>query len=145
MFFSIPSVVIATVFSAVTHWQTVYVAANTARCESGPNIKDGAVVLQTARNRARKWKQSLLKVLKTPNAFAFDCPASPRHFQPEHLILGLQAVRGKLDVPEWAKKSMFYCGPADKPDICHARRAGKLGEFAHTFYSRYVTRKGRLI
>lgn len=54
----------------------------------------------------------------------------------EHLRLGWQFVRGTLDAPPWAKRALFYCGPADSPGSCE-RRGGEvvLGKIAHTYWT----------
>ena len=116
----------------------VVVAADVARCESGHNWGDGAVVLQTALNRAKKWGGSLIGQLTAPNQFAFGCPRYPRTWAVKHLHLGILAVADDLPVPPWARRSLFYCGPSDRPGDCQDRRSDPVGEVIHTFYARWA-------
>ena len=68
--------------NAVDTIKTIQLASNVVRCESGIDQKDGAVVLQTAVNRSKKFGYSLFDALSFPNAYATKCPISPRAWKP---------------------------------------------------------------
>lgn len=114
--------------------QTVYVAADVARCESSARYDDGAVVLQTAANRARKWRRPLLSILLQRAQFAHGCPERPRTWSPRHLVLGIEAATGNLRVPTWARDAMLYCGPSDTPAACQDLRRDPVGRVVHVYY-----------
>ena len=114
---------------------TVFVAANVARCESSARYDDGAVVLQTALNRARAWRRSLLGVLVQPRQFSWRCPVWPRTPALEHARLGLAAALGTLHAPPWARGAFEYLGPSDDPALASTRGA-VVGRLLHTFHGR---------
>ena len=129
--------------NAVDTIKTIQLASNVVRCESGIDPKDGAVVLQTAVNRSKKFGYSLFDALSFPNAYATKCPISPRAWKPHHLTLGVLATFDALPVPEWAHDAYFYCGPSDNPAVCHAGRKNLVGTLTHSFYEQYVPRSRR--
>jgi hypothetical protein len=123
--------------------KTINLASNVVRCESGIDKMDGAVVLQTAVNRSKKFGYSLFDALSFPNAYATKCPISPRAWKPHHLTLGILATFDVLPVPEWAHDAYFYCGPSDNPAVCHAGRKNLVGTLTHSFYEQYIPRSRR--
>lgn len=112
---------------------TVFVAANVARCESSARYDDGAAVLQTALNRAKAWRRSLLSVLTQRRQFAWDCPVWPRTPALQHLRMGVAAALGTLRAPEWAAGSFEYLGPSDRAELT-ATRGPEVGRLVHTFH-----------
>lgn len=114
---------------------TALVAANVARCESSARFDDGAAVLQTALNRARAWRRSLLDVLTQPGQFAWRCPLWPRSLDARHLRMGIAAARGTLQAPAWASGAFEYLGPSDRPALT-ATRGPAVGRLVHTFHGR---------
>lgn len=114
---------------------TAFVAANVARCESSARYDDGAAVLQTAVNRARAWRRSLLDVLTQPRQFAWRCPVWPRTPAVQHVRMGLAAALGTLQAPEWAGQAFEYLGPSDSPALA-ATRGPIVGRIVHTFHGR---------
>lgn len=108
----------------------IYLAASVARCESSARYDDGAVVLQTLRNRG-----GLLEALR-PHQFAVACPATLRTWSPRHVVLALQAAAGTLPVPDWARRAWHYTGRADRPGMCQRWRAEVVGRVVHTFCGR---------
>lgn len=123
--------------------KTIKLATNVVRCESGIDPQDGAVVLQTAVNRSKKFGYSLFDALSYPNAYATKCPESPRFWKPHHLTLGILATFDSLPVPAWAHDAYFYCGPSDNPAVCHAGRKNLVGTLTHSFYEQYIPRSRR--
>lgn len=121
---------------------TAYTAADVARCESGHAFDDGAVVLQTALNRVKRWRRPLLVVLTAPGQFADGCPITPRTWAWQHVALGALTASGVGAAPAWADAALFYCGPSDAPGACHERRLGPVGEVVHTFYRCSIRRPG---
>ena len=134
LFFTIKSLVMPVV-------EQTQVASNVMWCESGMNYKDGVVVLQTAVNRAKKSKISLISALKFPRAYATECPKRPMPSQTLHVWYGLLASMNSLPAPDWSRKAFFYCGPSDKPENCHDRRSGYVGSVLHDFYMGYIPRR----
>lgn len=114
---------------------TAFVAANVARCESSARYDDGAAVLQTAVNRARAWRRSLLDVLTQPRQFAWRCPVWPRTPSMQHVRMGLAAAMGTLQAPAWASAAFEYLGPADSPALA-STRGPVVGRIVHTFHGR---------
>lgn len=112
---------------------TILISADVARCESGPRFDDGAVVLQTAVNRARLWGRPLLDVLRQPRQFARGCAWSPRTWSLRHVRLGIDAALWRLDAPPWAFKAVEYLGPSDSPELT-ATRGPLLGCIVHCFH-----------
>lgn len=121
-------------------------AADVACAESSSHYQDGAAVLQVVINRARsgwgRYDGTLLDALFEPAQHAHGCrwPITD-----EHLELGVQFATRTLDVPSWARRALWYCGPWDKAGLCESRCSSApceaVGGLAHTFYAR--PREGR--
>lgn len=114
-------------------------AADTACAESSLDYADGAVVLQVVRNRSRLnergWRRydgTLWTALWSPYQHAHGC-RWPITMQ--HLRLGVQFVTDTLEVPDWARKAVYYCGKWDRHGACQARGGRvKLGRISHDFW-----------
>lgn len=114
---------------------TLLTAADVVRCESGPDVRDGAVVLAVAANRAERHGTTLLGELTRPLQFARACPASPRRPMLRHMVVAWHAVAGTLEVPGWALRAWYYCGRVDAA-VCVARGSAWVGRAAHDYYGR---------
>jgi len=115
----------------------VLAAADTACTESGRDYDDGRVVLQVVANRAKtgwgRYDGTLWNALFSKSQHAHKCrwPITA-----EHLAMGVEFVRGTLQVPDWSKKALWYCN-LEKPGTCERRCRGGctvLGKFSHRFY-----------
>lgn len=132
----------------------VLAAADTACAESGSDYRDGRVVLQVVRNRAKsswaRYDGTLWNALFSRHQHAHGCRAP---LTKKHLAIGREFVSGNLAVPAWAKKALWYCN-LEAPGTCEDRCLGKgeecikLGKFAHRFYGlpgkNYGRNTGRL-
>lgn len=117
----------------------VFGAADTACAESGRDYRDGAAVLQVVRTRAKlnrkgwaRYDGTLSTALWSPGQHAHGCrwPLTWRHVE-----LGLRFVTDSLDVPEWARTAVYYCGRWDRPGACRARGGRRVvGRLAHEFW-----------
>lgn len=114
-------------------------AADTACAESGRDYRDGSAVLQVVRTRAtldrRGWARydgTLWTALWSPGQHAHGCrwPLTWRHVE-----LGLRFVTDTLDVPEWARGALYYCGRYDRAGACQSRGGRSVvGRLAHEFW-----------
>lgn len=119
----------------VTMMVLVLAAADVACSESGRNYEDGACVLAVVTNRAssgwRRYDGTLMDALMEPAQHAHGCrwPITPQHVQ-----LGVRFAAGTLEVPEFCRRALHYCGDYDPPETCHLRRGHEVGKLVHTYY-----------
>lgn len=114
-------------------------AADVACKESGADYTDGACVLQVVSNRSRSgWaryapKGDLSRALWSPAQHAHGCGFAPRA---EHYRIALDFVRGALEVPDFCRRALWYCGRYDRPGLCESRGGVRLGQIAHTYWGK---------
>jgi len=130
-------------------WMTTTLAAADVACaESGSDYADGAVVLQVVETRRTKsrWKRyagtSRLTALFVRAQHAHGCRIG---LTAGHIRIGAAYATGRLVVPEWARKALFYCGNYDRPGQCESYAGNGytpvfLNKLAHSFWGLAKTR-----
>jgi hypothetical protein len=115
----------------------IQAAADTACAESGAEYTDGACVLQVVTNRAaRKWRNdgSLWGALWARAQHAHSCGFAPRV---EHYRTAFDFVAGRLRVPEFCKRALWYCGRYDRAGQCEGyggEPVGRISPRGHEFW-----------
>jgi len=89
---------------------TVAAAADVACSEASQDYAEGELVLAVASHRSAASGRPLLVELTEPRQFAHGCP--PARMTWRHYVLGLRAVVGALDRPEWMSRDvLWFCAP----------------------------------
>lgn len=104
---------------------TAAYAGDVACGESSQVWHDAHAVMQVARNRALTNGRTLVQVLARPAQFAAPCSASARRrdLHLRHVLVGLRAIVGALDVPEGMDEARWFCAEKTPTWGCGAWRA----------------------